>query len=115
MKVTGFAQCAGRVLAALLVAALFGCGGSAIKRDTKRLKSKCNVVRGDPVAEEGARCIARLHGIQNKKSCPMEVDRPTDFPESVFRVRESCNGLGVIVAESNGRVLAIVAHDEILY
>ena len=115
MKVTGFAKGAGRVLAALLVAALFGCGGSAVKRDTKRLKSKCNVVRGDPVSEEGARCIAKLYGIQNKKNCPMEVDRPADFPESVFRVRESCNGLGVIVAESNGRVLAIVAYDEILY
>ncbi len=106
---------AGRVLAALLVAAVVGCGGSAVKRDTKRLKSKCNVVRGDPVAEHGARCIARLYGIQDKQNCPMEVDRPADFRESVFRVRESCNGLGVIVAESNGRVLAIVAYDETLY
>jgi len=102
-------------LAALLVAALFGCGGSAVKKDTKRLKNKCDIVRGDPVSEKGARCIAELYGIKDKKTCPMEVDRPTDFPESVFRVRESCNGLGVIVAEANGRVLAIVAYDEILY
>ena len=114
MKRTGFAKGAGRLLAALLVAALFGCG-SAVKKDTNRLKSKCNLVPGDPVSEEGARCIAELYGIQNKKNCPMEVDRPTDFPASVFRVRESCNGLGVIVAESNGQVLAIVAYDEILY
>ena len=115
MQVTKFTKGAGRLLAALLVAALFGCGGSAVKKDTRRLKSKCNLVRGDPVSEQGARCIAGLYGIQNKKSCPMEVDRPADFPTSVFRVRESCNGLGVIVAESNGRVLAIVAYDEILY
>ncbi len=100
---------------AMMFVAASGCGGSAVKRDTKRLKSKCKLVRGDPVSEEGARCIAKLYGIQNKKNCPMELDRPADFPESVFRVRESCNGLGVIVAESNGRVLAIVTYDEILY
>lgn len=109
------AERVGRVLAALLVAALTGCGGSAVKQDTKRLKNKCDVVRGDPVSMEEARCIAKLHGIKDKQSCPVEVDRPADFRESVFRVRESCNGLGVIIAESSGRVLAIVAYDEILY
>ena len=116
MKVIGIkASRTGRILVALLVAALSGCGGSAVKKDTKRLKNKCDVVRGDPVSAEDARCIAKLHGIKDKKSCPMEVDQPADFPESVFRVRESCNGLGVIVAKANGRVLAIVAYDEILY
>jgi len=103
------------VLALLLVGGLSGCGGSAIKKDTKRLKKKCDVVRGTPVSEEQARCIATLFGIKDEKSCPMEVDRPETFGQPVFRVRESCNGLGAVVAESSGRVLAIVSGDEILY
>jgi hypothetical protein len=45
----------------------------------------------------------------------MEVDRPDGFGQPVYRVRESCNGLGAVVAESSGRVLAIVSGDEILY
>ena len=102
-------------LVAILLATLAGCGGSAVKKDVKRLKNKCDVVAGSSVSEEGARCIAKIYGIQNKKSCPMEVDRPDSFAQAVFRVRESCNGLGVVIAESNGRVVAIVAYDEILY
>jgi hypothetical protein len=106
---------AASVLALLLVGSLVGCGGSAIRKDAKQLKSKCDVVRGNPVSEEEARCIAKLFGIKDEKGCPMEVDRPDTFAEPVFRVRESCNGLGAVVAESTGRVLAIVSGDEILY
>ena len=101
-------------LLALALLAAPGCG-SAVKKDVKRLKNKCNVVHGNPVSAEQARCIAGVFGIQEKKSCPAEVDRPTGFPEPVYRVRESCNGLGVVVAESSGRVLAIMRYDEILY
>ena len=103
------------VLVVMLAAAVPGCGGSAIKKDTRLLKNMCSIVRGDPVSEEEARCIGKVYGIKNKKSCPLEVDRPGGFREPVYRVRESCNGLGVVVAESSGRVLAIVADDEILY
>jgi hypothetical protein len=103
------------LLALVLAAALAGCGGSAIKRDTRRLHSRCDVVRGTAVSEEQARCIAKLYGVKDKKRCPVQVDRPHDFGASVYRIRESCNGLGVVVAESSGRVLALVAGDEILY
>ena len=103
------------LLAALLVATLCGCGGSAFKKDTTRLKKRCDIVRGDPVSEENARCIARLYGVRNTKSCPMKVDRPDSFPRPVYRIRESCTGLGVVLAESSGRVLALVADDEILH
>ena len=97
-------------VAALLVA-VAACGGSAIKKDAKRLKSRCDVVRGSAVTEDQARCIAGIYGVKNSKSCPMEVDRPDGFSGPVFRVLESCNGLGVIVEESSGRVLDIVARD----
>ncbi len=103
------------VLAVTLLAGIPACGGSAIKRDTKRLKNKCNIVRGDPVSEEQARCIGRLFGVKNRKRCPMRVDRPDSFPEPVYRVRENCDGLGIVIAASDGRVLAIVAGDDVLY
>jgi len=106
---------AAAILALLLAGSLSGCGGSAIKKDAKQLKRKCDVVRGNPVSEEQARCIAKLFGIKDEKSCPMEVDRPDTFGQPVYRVRESCNGLGAVVAESSGRVLAIVSGDEILH
>jgi len=114
MKTTHW-RWAAAVLAWLLIGSMSGCGGSAIKKDTKQLKKKCDVIRGNPVSEEQARCIAKLFGIEDEKSCPMEVDRPETFGQPVYRVRESCNGLGAIVAESSGRVLAIVSGDEILH
>lgn len=95
------------MLAIGLIATLASCG-SAIKRDAKRLKRKCDVVQGTEVSEEQARCIARLYGIKQTKSCPLEVDRTDDFGQPAFRIRESCSGVGVFVAESTGRVLAVL-------
>jgi hypothetical protein len=103
------------LLALTLAGAQAGCGGSAIKRDARRLEKKCDVVRGARVSERQARCIAELFGVEDKKGCPMEVDRPDGFGEPVFRVRESCNGLGAVIAEADGRVLAFVSGDDILY
>jgi hypothetical protein len=104
-------QLAGRLFASMLaitvIATLTSCG-SAIKRDAKRLKSRCEVVQGTQVSEEQARCIAKLYGIKQTKSCPLEVDRSDDFGQPAFRIRESCSGVGVFVAESTGRVLAVL-------
>jgi hypothetical protein len=98
-------------LVAPLFVAVVACGGSAVKKDAKRLKSRCDVVRGSAVTEDQARCIAGIYGVKHTKSCPMEVDRPVGFSGPVFRVLESCNGLGVIVEAESGRVLDIVARD----
>ena len=103
------------LLAMVLVAAPVGCGGSAYKKDARQLEKICDVVRGNPVDEGQAICIGRLYGIKKKRNCPIEVDSPGDFGVSVFRIRESCSGLGVIVAESSGRVLALVSNDEIIH
>jgi hypothetical protein len=83
-----------------------------MKRDAKRLKSKCDVVQGTQVSEEQARCIAELYGIKHTKSCPMKVDRSDDFGQPAFRIRESCSGVGVFVSESTGRVLAVLTGDD---
>jgi len=95
------------LLAAALLLAVYGCGGSAIKKDTRRLERKCGVVPGQPLAETQARCIGRLYGLQETKRCVTEVDRPAGFHEPVYRLRESCSGIGVVIAESDGRVLAL--------
>lgn len=94
-----------------LVVALASCG-SAMKRDVKRLKSKCDVVQGSQVSEEQARCIAEIYGVKHKRSCPLEVDRSDDFGQPAFRIRESCSGVGIFVAESTGRVLAVLTGDD---
>ena len=73
------------------------------------------MVRGSAVTEAQARCIAGIYGVKDKRSCPVEVDRPDGFSGPVYRVLESCNGLGVIVEESSGRVLDIVARDASLF
>lgn len=99
------------ILAIGLVATLTSCG-SAIKRDAKRLKSKCDVVQGTAVSEEQARCIAEIYGVKHKRSCPLEVDRSDDFGQLAFRIRESCSGVGIFVAESTGRVLAVLTGDD---
>jgi hypothetical protein len=104
-----------RILAVLAAAALSACGGSAVKRDAARLETRCDVVQGQAVTEEQARCIARLFGVVESERCPLEVDRPERFARPVFRVRESCSGLGVIVSEADGRVLALTSGDRILY
>ena len=92
-------------LLSLAVAALMvtwtGCGGSALKRDANKLKNKCGVVSGQPVTADEARCIAMLFGVKDKGSCPVEIDEPDEFSEPVYRVRESCNDLGVLVAKSS--------------
>ena len=103
------------VLTATVTLVCGGCGGSAIKRDAKQLKSKCGVVQGQVVSEDQARCIARLHGVEEKRNCPLEVDRPEEFGEPVYRIRESCNGLGLVVSHTTGRVLAVVAGDDVVY
>ena len=103
------------VLAIVLVVMLPGCGGSSFKKDARRLKALCDVVRGYPVTEQQAICIGNVFGVKKKKGCPIEVDNPDTFAEPVYRVRESCTGLGVVVGASNGRVLALVSNDEILY
>ena len=103
------------VLCAVLALTCAACGGSALKRDAKQLKNKCGVVQGQVVSEEQARCIARLHGVEDKRSCPLEVDRPEDYGEPVYRIRESCNGLGLVVSHTTGRVLAVVAGGDVVY
>jgi hypothetical protein len=97
----------GRVLVVALLVTLASCG-SALKRDAKRLKNKCDVVQGNEVTEEQARCIAKIYGLEETKNCPLEIDRSDDFGAPAYRVRESCSGVGVFVAESTGRVLAIL-------
>jgi hypothetical protein len=99
------------MLVLALLATLASCG-SAVKRDARRLKSKCDVVQGTAVSEEQARCIARLYGIQGGNDCPLEIDRSDDFGKPAYRIRESCSGVGVFVAESTGRVLALLTGDD---
>ena len=103
------------IFALLLTVAAGACGGSATKRDARRLENKCGVASGAAVTEDQARCIAEIYGVQHKKKCPMEVDRPDGFGGPVYRVRESCNGLGVVLLEANGRVVALVSGDEVLH
>ena len=103
------------LLLTTLVAAVGACGGSATRKDTRRLKNKCGLVHGNPVSTEGARCIAKLWGIKDSKRCPMQVALIEGYPEPVYRAHESCSGLGVLVAGSTGRVLAMVSGDEVLY
>jgi hypothetical protein len=98
-------------LAIVLIVTLTSCG-SALKRDAKRLKNKCDVVQGFPVSEQQARCIAQIYGIKQASGCPLEVDRSDDFGQPAFRIRESCSGVGVFVAESTGRVLAVLTGDD---
>ena len=100
---------------AVLAASAVACGGSALKKDARRLKSKCDVVRGDPVSEEDALCIGKIYGIVERRDCPIEIERVDNFPVPAFRVVESCSGLAVIVAEPNGRVLALMSGDEIIH
>jgi len=108
-------QSVGRLFALMLaivsIATLASCG-SAMKRDAKRLKSKCDVVQGTQVSEEQALCIAEVYGVKHKQSCPLEVDRSNDFGQPAFRIRESCSGVGVFIAESTGRILAVLTGDD---
>ena len=99
-------------MAALLVTA--GCGGSAAKKDARRLQDKCGVVQGRPISIEQARCVARLWGLEGTKSCPIEIEPLEGYPETVYRAHE-CGGLGLLLSGSTGRVLAVISGDEVVY
>ena len=103
------------VSVAALAASIIACGGSAIKKDTRQLEKKCDIVRGDPVSEEDALCIGKIYGIIERRDCPIEIDRVDSFNVPAFRVLESCSGLAVIVAEPTGRVLALMSGEEIIH
>ena len=102
------------LLATLLVAGLAGCGGSAAKKDARRLGRKCGLVQGNPVTADDARCIARLWGLKSSDNCPIEVELIEGYAEPVYRVHE-CEGLGLLVSGSTGRVLAVVSGDDVVY
>jgi hypothetical protein len=99
-------------MAALLATA--GCGGSAAKKDARRLQGKCGVVQGNPISAEQARCIAQLWGLEGSNSCPIEVEPIEGYPETVYRAHE-CGGVGLLLSGSSGRVLAVLSGDEVVY
>jgi hypothetical protein len=90
------------------------CFGTAARRDRRELRERCGV-SGSPVDEQQARCIAEVFGVQDKARCPMRVERQERNEGPVYRVFEDCTGLGVLVEEATGRVVAVVRGDRLVY
>lgn len=67
------------------------------------------------MGEQGARCIAQIYGVEDRKECPLVSEPTVHGGREAFRVTESCRGLGVLVAKDSGRILAVVRDGEQLH
>jgi len=85
------------------------CGGRPLKFDELAIQRKCAVVQGAAIDRQQALCMAKLAGLKDRKRCPLQTTELNEGepPEPVFWVREPCTAVGIFVAKSDGRVVAV--------
>jgi hypothetical protein len=91
--------------------------GKKLGFDADAIRERCAVERGVELTEEQALCIAGLAGLKNKKKCPSEVSEATDPADGspVYRVRESCAEVGLLIARADGRIVGVELGDSVAH
>jgi hypothetical protein len=105
------------VLFVAMVLAASCATGKKLGFDAAAIRERCAVERGVELTEEQALCIAALAGLKNKKKCPSEVSETTDPADGspVYRVRESCAEVGLLIARADGRIVGVELGDSVAY